>query len=212
MYCWVYIHPQAFYKNLLYCILLSYVLLAKGIVHNDHSLCFYTCVFWNYLVLKEITRTQNLPDYVNKIISAGYYEYITRQTANTSACTALSLCSWGFRRHWMNPEREARKARCCSSHSLTRLEASPADSPSGSRKGLVQAWRLTAGSVTEWERWLAEDWCVTLSGDATKVFRCQSGNVSAFTNLPPCAGGWEKQGVTDVKTQKSRVCHTHPQH
>lgn len=22
-----------------------YVLLAKGIVHNDHSLCFYTCVF-----------------------------------------------------------------------------------------------------------------------------------------------------------------------
>lgn len=46
VYCRVYIHPQAFYKNLLYCILLSYVLLAKGIFHNDHSLCFFMCIFF----------------------------------------------------------------------------------------------------------------------------------------------------------------------
>lgn len=78
VYCCVYIHPQAFYKNLVYCILLSYICyLLRAFFHNDHSLCFYMCVFEHFLVLKQITRTHNLPDYVNKIISAGYYECIT---------------------------------------------------------------------------------------------------------------------------------------
>lgn len=43
------------YKNLLYCTLLLYVLLAKGIFHNDHSLCFYMFFlfcFFNDSVLK----------------------------------------------------------------------------------------------------------------------------------------------------------------
>lgn len=31
----------------------------------------------------------------------------------------------------------------------------------------------------------------------------------AFTNLTPCAEGWEKQGVTDVRLTDRRVCHTH---
>lgn len=47
-------------------------------------------------------------------------------------------------------------------------------------EGRIQAWQcLAADSVIERERWLSEDWCVTLGGDATEVFRCQSGNISA---------------------------------
>ncbi len=81
-------------------------------------------------------------------------------------------------------------------------------------EGLVQAWRLAAGGVTEWERWLAEDWCVTLSGDATEMFRCQSGNVSAngehLQISHHTAEGWGRRGVTDERlTEKWGEFVTH---
>lgn len=44
VYCYVYIQPQAFYRNSLYCILMSCMCyFAKGIAYNGHSLC--SCAF-----------------------------------------------------------------------------------------------------------------------------------------------------------------------
>ena len=71
---------------------------------------------------------------------------------NPTANKTLMLCSQPGR-----SEGRRRRAGCCSSHSLTRLEASPADSLTDwLEEGLVKSFgRLAAGSVTEWERWFS---------------------------------------------------------
>lgn len=63
-------------------------------------------------------------------------------------------------------EGRRRRAGCCSSHSLTRLEASPADSLTDRlEEGLVEALDVSQQAVSQSEKdGLAEDWCVTLSG------------------------------------------------
>ena len=128
---------------------------------------------------------------------------------NPTANKTPMLCSQPGR-----SEGRRRRAGCCSSHSLTRLEASPADSLTDwLEEGLVKSFgRLAAGSVTEWERWFSKRlMCHPPQGGGRtlrKVSRCQSGNVSAsgraFTNLTPRAEGRGKQGGTDVRLKKRR--------
>lgn len=83
-------------------------------------------------------------------------------------------------------------------------------------EGLAQAWCLAAGSDIEWERWLAEDWCVTLSGT---LRRCLTANLATSQQVESIY----KSHAMRRRLRKAwcywckacrkvgRVCHTHTQ-
>lgn len=137
--------------------LLLFVLLAKGIAHNDHSLSFYM------FIMKSFGAKRNNHDsevaQLDHIMSTEQFLQAKRAISQPGSWTACEK-SWMFFRSHLNE--------------------------AGSITGWLTQWlevqarqRLAAGGVIKWERWLAEDWYVTLHGDAMKVFHCQSGNVTA---------------------------------
>lgn len=151
-------------------------------------------------------------DYVNRLISAACSEYTTDSLLIAHSSQYASSQPGLFRKHYKTPNGARRRRGCCSSHSLTRLQALPADSPTHRLKeGRAQAESLAAGGVIKWERWLAEDWCVTLSRDATTMLHCQSGNYSAFTIHTPCAEGLREAGCYWCETHREKgefITHT----
>lgn len=98
VYCWVYIHPQAFYKTYCTvffgccCIRMCYLL--RALFTMTIHCVSTSSSFWNYLVLKEITRTQNLPDYNLRGL---LWKWIRGK--QQTPMLARSLDSQGFRRY-----------------------------------------------------------------------------------------------------------------
>lgn len=64
VYCCVYIHPQAFYKILLYCILLSYTCYSLRALFTMITHCVSVCVIWKLFGARRINHDRNKPDRV----------------------------------------------------------------------------------------------------------------------------------------------------
>lgn len=80
VYCCVYIHPQAFYKILLYCILLSYTCYSLRALFTMITHCVSVCVIWKLFGARRINHDRNKPDRVfkkKKKISTGFSESVT---------------------------------------------------------------------------------------------------------------------------------------
>lgn len=137
VYCCVYIHPQAFYKILLYCILLSYTCYSLRALFTVITHCVSVCVIWKLFGARRINHDRNKPDRVflkknlHRLLRACHGNLIPSRREVIDVCSQREL----MRLHKALAESrgEARRPGCCSSHSLTRLQASPADSPISSR-------------------------------------------------------------------------------
>lgn len=112
VYCRVYIHPQAFYKNLLYCILLSYMCYLLRAFFTMITHCVSICTF---LKLFGAKRNNTDSDFARQCSQNNLCRllrvYHTKRTPgkHLSPMLALSLDSQGFRKHETNPAQEAKR-------------------------------------------------------------------------------------------------------